>query len=789
MSTSRHTPAVFIRHLALWVTVLSLSNGTLPLRGEDPPARPPVGETARVERRTLSRKIYLSGEIQAVRAATVHAPATRAWGLLLSWIAPDGTRVEAGEVVARFDVSRLQLDRLDLEKAREEARVRIAQKEADIESRRQDLLLRQAAARKTLEIARLYADIDRALLPRSEAERYAHDLENATLELKKIDESVAGLERTARDELEVTRLAFEEADLSLKQILNEIESMTLRAPASGQVMVRRNPESARPYQVGDKLFNGRPVLSLPDLGALRVEAEVHDPDILDLRPGLPTRVTLDAAPDRGFDGRIGFIAEASRNPESGSLLKQFRVNVDLPGVTDARMKPGMTARVEVTVNRMALAVPRAAVRVSAAGVTCVVDGDGKEIPVKVTEADDRFAAVEGNLREGGDVRLIAGSSAAGGPAAVEWVDVKRQDIRFTVSGSGAIQAEKSANVGPPPLPQVWEYKIVRMADEGSPVKPGDFLLQFDPSEILRRLQDEQADLEKASREIQRVRAAGELKMRDLGMELEDAKVQKERTAGKLKDASLVESAIKVKEAEFEAAFAARRVGLLEDKLAFSRKSAEFEQQLLREAENFHRERVRSYQAALQALTIFAPVGGVVLYGSGWRGDKKKIGDTVWLMENIVFIPDLTTLMVKGEIAEADSGKVRLGQAVSVNFDAIPERVFPGRITRVAGTFSQSTPDLPVKVLEVGIRLDTVDPLRMRPGMVARLEIVHDLFRNVLAVPLASIQEEGGHSYLWVQQDGKPVRREVRVGRNNGIIAIVTEGLRDGDRVADRPVRP
>jgi len=72
-------------------------------------------------------------------------------------------------------------------------------------------------------------------------------------------------------------------------------------------------------------------------------------------------------------------------------------------------------------------------------------------------------------------------------------------------------------------------------------------------------------------------------------------------------------------------------------------------------------------------------------------------------------------------------------------------------------------------------------------MAARLEVEIDHFQNVLAVPLAAIETAGGRSYLWVERDGRPQRREVSVGRNNGLMAIVTRGLQEGDRVASRPV--
>ncbi len=44
-------------------------------------------------------------------------------------------------------------------------------------------------------------------------------------------------------------------------------------------------------------------------------------------------------------------------------------------------------------------------------------------------------------------------------------------------------------------------------------------------------------------------------------------------------------------------------------------------------------------------------------------------------------------------------------------------------------------------------------------MAARLEVEIDHFQNVLAVPLAALETAGGRSFLWVERDGRPQRRE------------------------------
>ena len=750
----------------------------------------PDGGRPVVARRDFTRTITLSGELEAGRSITIHTPSSRVWGLTISAIVPDGTTVRPGDVMVRFDTSRLELDRLDLEKRREEARIQIAQKDADLESRRQDLLLQQAAAVKNLKVAELYAHLDPDLLPRTDYEKYRYDLEKARLDLSKVEERLDNLKRTTDAETAVVRLQFDQADIELRTIQGEIDAMTVRAPAAGIVQVAGNQENGRKYQLGDKVFEGAAVLQIPDLSALQVSARVHDTDILRLTPGLPAEILLDALPDRTCRGRVVQLGEAATTRNRQSKLRTFAIKVALDSADPAVMKPGMTARVRIPVTRAdSLVVPRSAIHIDNAGKTSLVrpGKPPRRIPVEVLEISATEAVIQGEVRPGEAVEPAAGAAGVSGMAAVEWLPVKRQDFTFTVAGSGQITAGKAVDIGPPSLPRVWRYKIIRLAEEGIQVRPGDFLVQFDPTEVFRYLNDETAELEKARQEILRIGATRESAIKDLELELEEAKAQEIKSQSKLLDVREFEPSLKVREAEFDLELARARSAMLGKKLEAVRENGRLEMGLLRNKERFHQERVTSYQAALAALEVKAPIGGVVIHKTSWNNEKKQVGSDVFMMETIISLPDLTTLMVRGQVAEVDSSKIRTGLPVSVSLDGIPDRIFRGRIEKIADSLTAGPQDRPIKSLEFAVRLEAPDSQRMRPGMAARLEVETDRFRNVLAVPLAAIETTGGRSFLWVERDGRPERRPVTIGRTNELMAIVTAGLSGGERIASHPL--
>ncbi len=140
----------------------------------------------RVERGTLTKYITTAGELSARENLTVFAPdAWHSRSCVISYLATDGVEVKPGDMLAEFDLSELDTTRLQLEADKEEARIAVAQKEADIDGRRQDALLNLSTAEMNYKVAQLRVGIDPSLLPRSDYEKYQLDFNKAKLDLDK----------------------------------------------------------------------------------------------------------------------------------------------------------------------------------------------------------------------------------------------------------------------------------------------------------------------------------------------------------------------------------------------------------------------------------------------------------------------------------------------------------------------------------------------------------------------------------------------------------------------------
>jgi RND family efflux transporter MFP subunit len=325
-----------------------------------------------------------------------------------------------------------------------------------------------------------------------------------------------------------------------------------------------------------------------------------------------------------------------------------------------------------------------------------------------------------------------------------------------------------------------------MTTEGIRANKGDFLLSFDATEIQKRLLEEQANLKKAEEEYEKMAASQQIKIDDLHVQLEEARAQRQKTQNRLRVSKEFEASLKMREASFDAEMAAVRVTFLERKLESTKKSSQLQLRVLKDSQKLYQRRIQDNQDALNKLTLLSPIAGVVVFKTNYRNEKKQIGSDVYRSETIMSLPDLSTLEIEGQIAEVDAGKIRIGQEVAITFDALPEKSFRGRIIALDSVFKRASRYRPAKVLGVRISLNKIDEGWMRPGMVARLQVEIHRFSGSLAVPVSAIHREGSRSYVWVRSDGKPEQREVVLGEDNGVVALVTNGLQEGDEVAGRP---
>jgi len=222
----------------------------------------------------------------------------------------------------------------------------------------------------------------------------------------------------ARDEAENT-YKVAQADVELMQA--RVAKSVIRAPFAGNLGLRQ-------VSVGDYVKEGQDIVNLEALDTLKVDFRLPEAAFPQVRDGQTLQVTLDAIPDRAYDGRIYAI-----NPLIDANGRSVVIRAQVAN-RDGKLRPGMFARVRLFTSqaREAVLVPEESIFPVGEDkfVYRVVEGraarqkveigprrDGKvEIVSGLGPADVVVTAGQIKIRDGSVVRIANNPAAAPKPA-------------------------------------------------------------------------------------------------------------------------------------------------------------------------------------------------------------------------------------------------------------------------------------------------------------------------------------------------------------------------------------
>jgi len=164
--------------------------------------------------------------------------------------------------------------------------------------------------------------------------------------------------------------------------------------------------------------------------------------------------------------------------------------------------------------------------------------------------------------------------------------------------------------------------------------------------------------------------------------------------------------------------------------------------------------------------------------SGYISERLvKVGNLIQLHQAVYRIDSFDPLLAVLHVPERELNIIRLGEQVSVLFDAYPGDEFYGEVTRISPVINPET-----GTFRVTAELkDTT--ARLKSGLFGRIRIVYDSHENTPVVPQdAIITEDGSHSVFVIAEDGIVSRRDVVLGFATDDLHEVVEGLETGEQV-------
>lgn len=359
-----------------------------------------AGGTSEVRRGGLRRTLVLTGELRAVQGHPILVPPTPSWETQLRYVIEDGTFVQAGDRLVELDNGEAASQLNDAETAVQRAISELGSKRSEVDGRLAERQLALDKARIELAKAEIQASIPEDVQSQRQFEQRRLALEQARVEHEKAEAEQASYRIASEAELEVLRIDLETAERELAQAQRAIDTMVLRAPASGIAVVSLNRREGRKFQAGDTAYVGAEILTIPDLSRMMVEARLSDVDDGEVVPGMRAFSTLDAFPELRLRGVVRSIGPVAQEVDYRSMQRYFGVIVDLDESDPERMLPGMSVQVEIETVRLddTPLVPRSAIEWRDGVPQLLIAGSAgtDSVPVELGPCN----AFECSLREG-----------------------------------------------------------------------------------------------------------------------------------------------------------------------------------------------------------------------------------------------------------------------------------------------------------------------------------------------------------------------------------------------------
>jgi multidrug resistance efflux pump len=324
---------------------------------------------ADAERGDLVLTVEVNGMLQAVNSTPAGPPEVPdVYDFKIAMMAPEGTDVATGTPVLAFDTSELERKLLEKRAESESAAKRIEKKQKDVDMARENDELRLAEATSRMRKAALELDVPEELVKSQQLRETRLNFEDAKREIEFLETKLAASRHAAEVALGALRAQKDAADQRVRQILDSIEAMSVKAGRAGTVVYASNWRDEK-KKVGDSAWRGERVLEIPDLRAMKAEGEVDESDAGKIAVGQVVRLRLEAHPDVEFLGKIGSIFSTVSKQSWRNPVKVVKLVVELDATDPRKMRPGMRFRGTVETGRVknALLVPADAVFPSDAG--------------------------------------------------------------------------------------------------------------------------------------------------------------------------------------------------------------------------------------------------------------------------------------------------------------------------------------------------------------------------------------------------------------------------------------
>lgn len=296
------------------------------------------------------------------------------------------------------------------------------------------------------------------------------------------------------------------------------------------------------------------------------------------------------------------------------------------------------------------------------------------------------------------VRMVQRVRRPNAPAQYVTTAVSRGELRVVVSATGRVEAATTIEVGAEVSGRITRLLV----DDNARVTRGQLLAEIDPQQLAAEVAQQRAQLAAARATVRQARAT-----------VTEQEQLSTRTSALAALALATQQNVESNQASVERARAAYDVAVANAQLAEAGGAAA--------------------RSRLDKATIRSPIDGIVLARLVEPGQTVTAGFTTPVLFKLA--EDLTRMILRVDVDEADIGRVRHGNLATFTVDSYPGRQFSSRVVSV-----RNEPKIEQNVVTYEAELEVINTdLSLRPGMTATATMVTEVRADVLLVANAALR--------------------------------------------------
>ncbi|MBN1567815.1 MAG: efflux RND transporter periplasmic adaptor subunit [Acidobacteria bacterium] len=336
-----------------------------------------------------------------------------------------------------------------------------------------------------------------------------------------------------------------------------------------------------------------------------------------------------------------------------------------------------------------------------------------------------------------------------------------------------------------------DLQILKLVQNGASVKKRDVVAEFDPTTVKRNADQYRAALNQVEAEIERTKAQRQLLDEQNKTEMMSAQFGLERAQLDAGTRDVV-PAIEHEKNVLALAKAEQKLRELDTRLESSQVGAEADLAGALRKRKKAKEDLEQAERNLDELVLRSPGDGIITLLPNSRARISVIsgstpafkeGDRAWAGAAIAALPDMSTIHATAPVYEADRGRIELGQRVTLNIEAVPDKVHEGSVSEISPLAKIDYTTYPYrKSFAMRVQLNQPDS-RLRAGMTAALRVEVERMPNSIVIPAEAVFDKLGRMVAYVLTNGGYQERKLDIERRSGGKVLVASGLKQGERVA------